>query len=743
MALELFSLLIVILNCVFSSSTSQELGVLILVPEPKPKYPFLFQPAIADGPELFLAAELAADLVRHNSSILQGYNISLVKGDTGCSIPFRAIEGFAKPFLQSIHNSDTGMNIVGAVGPACSLSSLSVSALSGRSELALINVHLSGTPMLNNRNLYPYSFGILDSGELIAMALASLKELANWKKVAVFYDTSRAYHSSVAQELISEESVDLAEDIVVGISSIALSPIHLVRNKFRVIFLLVGTDLLSKILCIAHYNGYSSPTYQYVLVVDSVEAIDSVVDFSFESKLLNCTKIQIRQVLEGSILIHYQLKRPENDLITASGISLNTFKEMYQKSSSQENIYAMAFFDATWAFLMALNASINTIDLSSYKFGQQDATDWIREELYNLDFEGLSGRVRFNRATGRVLQNASIFWLNETDTTKFAYYSRDKDRDEGGIFLFTENNVSFTFVKSNFDKNILAAPKLLVSVVLLLSVLGFILTFLLNAFTCIYRNMTSVKASSVKLNQVAFIGCYIHVVSIIFAVLIYGFSDEINQHTVCKIQHVLDFSITVGLTILFGAISVRIWRLYKIFIHFQNPGRLLSDRFLSAAVMIMVVIHLCFVMPSFFIDVYQPKLFREAFLNSDNSTVVIPAILRCQRKNFYLWFINNLLVSAVLLIAIFILAILTRKIPQKNFKSKSIIHMSYTLTVIIPFILGIYFIFSSASMTDYVSMIVRFCTVCVLLLCLIFIPCAMLFFPPLLPIFKKVRVSGV
>ena len=117
-------------------------------------------------------------------------------------------------------------------------------------------------------------------------------------------------------------------------------------------------------------------------------------------------------------------------------------------------------------------------------------------------------------------------------------------------------------------------------------------------------------------------------------------------------------------------------------------------------------------------------------------------IVTCRRSSadiFFLWFSSSLVVSTVLLSIIFILAILTRKIPQKNFKTKSIMCLSYALVAVVPFTIGVYLIL--AFLEGYVNMVLRFSTLCSLLLCLILIPCAMLFFPPLLPVLKKMVVS--
>ena len=55
----------------------------------------------------------------------------------------------------------------------------------------------------------------------------------------------------------------------------------------------------------------------------------------------------------------------------------------------------LLLFDATWSLLKAKNS----MNLSAYGYGQPIASDVIRNELLNLDFEGLSGRINCNTSS--------------------------------------------------------------------------------------------------------------------------------------------------------------------------------------------------------------------------------------------------------------------------------------------------------------------------------------------------------
>ena len=394
------------------SSLGTELGVLVLSPEPKPELNKLLQPSFQGGLALYLAAELAAELANNNSNILPGYRIKLLQGDSGCNVPFRAIDSFVQPLLASSQSTggENAVPVVGLVGPACSLSSLAVSAVSGRTEIALINIYLAGTHRLNDRNLYPYAFGIYDSSQLIANAMVALLQTANWTRYALFFDTSREYFSSIASTFsekvhIPPSQMQSDSHMMVGVLPTNLSPFHEIRNKFRIVIILVSTDLLNKLLCIAYHSGYFPPVYQYVLSVESLDSVDEV-SFKLGSTNYNCSIEELQQMLVGALLVDYQLERADINFISSSGLSLGNFNQLYHRRLEaiglQASTDAIAFFDAMWSLVLALNASSASINLSSYGFGQPAVTNIIRENLYALDIEGLLGRVKFNRTTGRL-----------------------------------------------------------------------------------------------------------------------------------------------------------------------------------------------------------------------------------------------------------------------------------------------------------------------------------------------------
>ena len=709
----------------------QDLYVLTFLPYPQPDLP---KPQYDEGPTLYLAIEVAAEILNNRTDILKGYRINLLQANSGCS----SSQSLYSLIAEGLFHRKSGCQhpIVGAVGPVCSLASTHVGNLAGRRDISLITITLSGAESLDNRDLYPNTFSTFESVKSIVDAMTDLIKHNRWENIGLFIDETRLYYTSMAKLLNNPVNLNLSQ---VDVSGDNFGPFKDIQNRFRIIILLVDLDLLHKLLCIAFTENFIYPFYQFILVLFSMEDIKSDVNF-YSHRWYNCTKDQLNEILEGSIVFSYQLERTDKNFTTSSNISLSEFDDMYERKVEMKNlavskdekigksIYAEIAFDAMWSLGLALNASMKTIDLSTYGYGQPNITEQIKSELYSLDFDGLSGKIRFDPDTGRVKHNVCIFVVQKkAKLEKLLCYSENSSQ-----LMSIDRKY---FISDQFGEAINTIPKPVVySLMFTIIPIGFLIPLLLNILTCVYRNMESVKASSIKLNQIAYVSSYLFVIALLLSILEHGYSDVIHPMTLCLLQEFSDYLISIALTLLLGAVFMRTWRLYRIFIHFANPGNLISNWILITGVIIMTVVDIALTVPAFFFDRYQPKFIFLSY--SINATDLIKNVkLKCEREVAIPWFLSSLIVSIFLLIGTSILAVLTRKIPQKNFKTQCILYQSYSLTGIISLALGLYIILESDN--DNLIYTLRFCILCVLLLCLIFIPSSMLFCPPLIPVLSS------
>ena len=706
--------------------SNQDLLVLTVLPYEVPGNQ-VFQPSYSAGPALYIAIEIAAEMINNRTDILDGYMIKLLRENGGCNIPNIAIEGLVRGLSLGKNNP----HIVGMIGPSCSISSTSVAPFVGRKEVSLLNIYSGGSPKLGNHKKYPFSFSILDSVDVIAETLVALIKHNSWKNISVFYE-SCLYYSTLFNEFNQElEDHNARSKEEVRIEHRAVNSLHVlrVRSIKRVIIFMVSENILKEMVCRLHHIGIKFPNYLFIAA-----GLEDFYPLNVTVRNMTCTAEKIAEVMATSVLINFQLENSKEKEIKFSEKNLVDFKEIYKQRIEEVNIATGAdikssregaiYFDALWSLALALNNSMDKVDLPKYYFlGQQNSTKIIRSELLKVDYEGLSGRIRFNKITGRVEQNVTISIFKENGEKIIAHYSRTT-KNITAIPL----NYTNIFISDQFGIQVKTIPEPFTLVVLMLAVVAFVVTLVLHSLTLGYRKHKSVKASSIKLNQLSFISCYMFIGVMLFNSLFHGLANKISTAITCGFQHGIDISLSVVLTMLFGTATLRTWRLYRIFVHFENPGKFLSNKFLLGTLGALVFVDLLLVVPGFFINPYE-AVFKD-ITPEENTDAVLIKIMICYRDNFDVWFYCSQIVNTTLMVTLLVLTILTRKIAQKNFKTKLIMFQLYFMTFILPIFLTLYHLFYF-TLTP-ASNIAQFIILSLLILSLVVILNVTLFLPPLL-----------
>ena len=248
--------------------------------------------------------------------------------------------------------------------------------------------------------------------------MVALIKHQSWTSISVFYAESRLYFTSLAQLLNKEiltynSNVETDKRVTLqqrGIRENNPSPVASIQNKNRIAVFMVDGQLLLQMLCLLYHLGLEFPNYMFILA-GTVLTQPTDVEVTYKSKTLSCFSNTIEKILKTSVLIDYQLETADKQDIKFSGISLETFKMLYEErvqDFNEENnvihtalLDAAIFFDSLWSLSLALNNSMDKVNLSTYSFlGQQNNTKIIRKELDKLDYEGISGRIQFNDGTG-------------------------------------------------------------------------------------------------------------------------------------------------------------------------------------------------------------------------------------------------------------------------------------------------------------------------------------------------------
>ena len=696
------------------------------------------------GRAVLPAAKLAVKHINQDKSILPGYQVELINADGGCNILDRTLSSF---FDYVLHEQPA---VAGIIGPGCSDSSLTVSSLSSRPEIALPNVHLGTSPLLEDRNNYPYAYGIVSSSFALLQTAAALMEHNNWGNVAVLYDSDSFVHLN--QQLRNMISLILGRNRVTFFSMVydTFFPYDaLMRSLAKVVITFTSLFRTLKLLCIAHERGMVFPYYQWVIpnfkIHQLVGAATSCTSFQYNGKLYNCT---CKDLFQGHLLMNYRLNNIDKGERLVSGYTYMDILQQYiqqveghnRESNSlsiSPNIWATTLYDAVWALVLALNMSTvafnDSMNINSLQLGNRDFADKMKHSLDKIKFTGVSGEISFDNTTGFVRRPVDIFHINKSmNVNLVGFFS------QGKITILTSN----FFINTAHDATV-ETVQVPVALLFLLPILGlFLVTLILHIISIVKRRHPSIKASSLILNHFVFSGCYIWTAaSIIYIIYLKTASSE-NANDYANCCHaVWVWLIPVGWTLTFGTLIAKTWRIYRIFVHFRNPGQLITNQVLITIVFIQLGFDVALGTVWSIVSPVHLEKTTKAITSDQGNTVTYITQRQCvfidkngNRHLFWLLILN--MYKGLQIVLLLTLTLLTRNITNKTFSTfllRKASHASFLLYILmVPPFLVLWYV-NAEIHADFVLM-------CTLIGGIFFVCLTFILLPPVLPILKQMFV---
>ena len=661
--------------------TKSLLYLLVLLP-----YPDLNggpQPSWSGGPNVLPAIEMAVEDINRKTGILGGYTLDFITGNSGCNV----VEKTATSLVKNVFYSGERQP-VGIIGPGCSASALHTTPITGKDEVALISAHGAGTPELErDKEKYPYVFGGFASLTSYAKALAGFIEERGWTQIAVLYDASRVAHESAFKEFSKELSSQTVTKIEFS-SGIypTFIPLDQIKEKFlKIVVILAGPELVRQTLCMSYHEGFSFPIHQFLVFERHLsELVREDVSFNYSEKTYFCSKeTMLKQVLEGVLLTEYRVSQIDGNFSdTINGTSHNDFTTEYKRrikllqenanymyrESVLESIWGAVWYDLVWAMATALNNAelYEGVDLQTYGLGMKNVTKKIYNQFQALDFEGMSGRISFEGNSTFVQRTVDVHQINNTRSVYVAAINGSNvETVEDGVYAKSEYPIRKPLMHTAATVVVL----LLVSVI----TLALLVTHLL---TIKYRSRTAVKGSSPRLQQLAYVGCYLLIVATVSITVPQAFN--IGDTVYIVLCHVMNTCFSCGYTLIIGTVCAKTWRLYRIFCHYQKPGKMLADHFLFTIVILLVLVDVVVNVSWAAADHFE-ILTKNYTENTSDGDAVIVVLTQCtsdyQDALTYAIIGYNV---CILLVAVY-LAILTRKVHLPQFQTKTVVIHAYVL----------------------------------------------------------------
>ena len=649
-------------------------NVVVFVPLPDADY----DPAFDQGYSIIPAVELAVDQINRRTDILPPLHLVVTVKDSGCDKASKtAVETVSvlRDLLFTRHGP------IGFIGPACSEDSIFVT--NTFHQRVNLPVFYSGTtPHLSEHaEATPNAFGMISSADILTDMLIRIAEEKNWnwENIAVLYDESREHfqdtYDAFVRGLNNSHQVGYTRQI--ADSQIPLGEI--VERNIRIAIVFSGKKPARQLACLAGQStvNFVFPIRQLIFTERTLEDFlgDENAEPSFteqsEGKKYYCDKETVMRGLNGSILLNQALDSVEPDVMTVSNYTAGQIKQQYKERLSScgkamnpsttlpESFYTYPFYDAMWAFAYGVHIAL---------FGPNPSPtfDAVHNAIENnVSFQGVSGWIDF-KDRHHVSNDVIIYQITGSAAV-------NKGLLNGTTLTYTDE----TFISDEFRTHNIVLHPSLAALGLLVVVVLFVVTLIIQILMIVYRDTPSVKASSSRLNHFIYLGCYQFTVAIAVNTL-RQIVPATNGDVLCNMDVMTS---VVACTLIFGVILAKSWRTYRIFNHvFKSRSTYsLHDASLSIFIIIFTSIQVILFIPLLVVSPFQEVT---SFIYDSSQWPPVRRLQSVCSIQSVGYITLPLLFLLCIMLATVTLATLNRKVKRKNFRrTKHIIVLVYTLTI--------------------------------------------------------------
>ena len=673
------------------------------------------------------ALNSVVERINANPEVLPCHRLELVCKDDGCgagSQRFSTETSLVDGLFTGPRDLRTGSTekkvVVGLLGPSCTASAIRVVYIASRPEISLVTVHNGGTSLLaNSKN----SVSILGSTRRLLDLSFALIEESGWKYVCVLYESSSVHFRRMKSEFLSALEHKGVEATVVTPLLNLYNPLNEIRSsRVRIVFIFASLKQTKKIMCLAYEMGLVYPMHQWVILGHTLADFENhsphVHAFGNRYYSKSCTAEILLLSLENSFLINFQGNLPSTQPIQDpyGGI---TFDVMSNRTTAMR--LADSYSDALRAWATVLhNLTADHPDLVFNNYGNSSLAGIIINQFFR---EGLSGTVGFDSSTGFA--------------NRWTYlYQVDKGMQN---FVGMKNSTHVKLIE-NFQHSadrvlyVQQVHEALVGFFMALQCVELLAVIVLHILTHVYRYSNTVKANSPKLTHLAFIGAYIYIATLMINCVSWldAYGSEIDAG-LC--QAIWGWGLPLSFTLSLGIVTVRTWRLYRIFLHYLDPGKLISNSALTITVLLLLSIDVAIAVVWTSADPMRFRFIERTVMQEGKVDVLL-------EPNCYYniaWPVLIFSYKAALLLALIILTILTRNIPNRTFTTKSQQVFAYTFSIIAFLGFALYYIFTFIRRDPYAE----FITLCTMLNAMLISVIVFIVIPPLSPVLCKKRTSKV
>ena len=611
--------------------------------------------------EILSAAEMAVDKINRRDDILPGYRLELIPVNTETCNQSLVTEA-PLSFVRQVTGGD--LSIVGVVGLVCSTVTHAISPLAGRPEIHFLQISAGAiSPVFSNKIEYPQLYRMIPSSTVYNDVVLSLMATFQWKRISMVRDATLIQHTTTADNFVAklDERTEL-ELVFLGDTTptCPTSPVHnLIRKRARIIYASVTAFEARELLCEMYQKGHRWPDFVWLFH-----------DLSIEDLILTteeCDNDIMQTAVEGVFLLRYRLQPNPNTILVSGQTYSEYLMELHNHTNGiQENQHANSLHDSIWAFALALNNSVS----EGLGLKNGNMTWLVEKNLRKIHFSGSQGDIAFNEE-------------REVVTEVDILHVRNGEEMYAGHYTQVTRNITIDLPSERIPRD-----DFVIRLHLAFPISVFIITAILLLFTSVvlvlfiyYWNKPLIKATSRYQSLLMLAGCCV----MYMAAMVMATTESVSDRFVGPLCQVEVWLSAIGVQLIYSTLFMRLLRIYKIFLTSSNlrklHGKIWSDQGLAALSFIPVSVTIILLALLSALHPVSTAYVIPSFQQRSDTTHLVPV---CSGSTVSLvWLaVTSFGVIGILIVAVAILATLTRKVEYDIFKDTKEVNSFVFATVV-------------------------------------------------------------
>ncbi|EDV21426.1 uncharacterized protein TRIADDRAFT_30267 [Trichoplax adhaerens] len=636
--------------------------------------------SLSVGKFLVTSVKAAGHDINQANNILSNYSLQMEFYDSKTNGPLAT-----KLLIDSVFRQPQKIAVI---GPLLSTTTEYVASISKYWNLVQIG-YASITVALDDRSIYPYYFRTAVTEKSFNAARLAFFKHFQWNKIGIVHSSSGAYPKSALLVLneMTKANVDVAViESITGDGSFALNSLK--SKDVRIIMFFGGSNIALKVMCSAYHLHIYGPKYSWWF-----QGWLHSTWWDVESPNNNCTKEQLFEAINNNT---FYTKTPLYSTSGRISISGKAGTQYYQRLENNLNQSNTSFsisdsigtiYDAVWSLALGLNRTeqrlnMNKTSITEFDYQNTFIRSVLVEKLSKLSFYGVTGYISFLNGSSR-LGDVTISQQQVWDSrTAVAFYNIQKNTLE-------INNASLKWPEGTPPKDRLIitviirtiAPELFIPFAIV-SCLGILFSLAIMTYVAMKRHNRFIKMSSPNLNYCILNGCIMCYLSVVFLGLDGRFIPAIQRQYMCTIQI---WFLSLGFTIAFGAVTVKTWRIYRIFFNASGLKLVVKDlRLIGYVVQILAIDAVILILWAVIDPIKTTVVNTEKKLSNINIEIIVQKQIQvCQSSHNTIWLAAIFSYKMLLLLWGVILAWKTRKIDIDSLNdSRSLAMTIYNIFVL-------------------------------------------------------------